>query len=61
MNRGDEVAVKQVSDHPIEDIFGTEIRAGDVYWVFKKDVVSFINLTRYLIEHQQVDCFKAAD
>lgn len=55
------MAVKQVSDHPIEDIFGTEIRAGDVYWVFKKDVVSFINLTRYLIEHQQVDCFKAAD
>jgi hypothetical protein len=53
--------MKRVEDHPIEDVFGVEIYPGDVYWVFGKDVVNDINLKRFLLENQQVECFKAQD
>jgi hypothetical protein len=50
---------KQVTDHPIEDIYGLEVYPGDVYWVFGEDVVNDINLKTYLIEKQQVQCLRA--
>lgn len=51
--------IKTVEDHPIEDVFGDEIWPGDVYWVFGKDVVNNINLKKYLIEKQNVECYQA--
>lgn len=53
--------VKQVEDHPIEDVFGLEIYPGDVYYVFGKDIVNQPNLQRYLTEVQQVECYRAQD
>ncbi|RHW37294.1 hypothetical protein D1B31_16125 [Neobacillus notoginsengisoli] len=47
------------NDYPIEDTFGDEIQDGDVYFVFGKDVVTEGNLQRYLIERQQVPCYRA--
>lgn len=46
-------------DHPIEDLYGCEIQQGDRYFVFGQDVVLKENLTDYLIEQQNVECFKA--
>lgn len=53
--------LKQVENHPIEDVFGTEIWPGDVYWLFGKEVVSGYNLQKYLIEKLQIECFRAMD
>lgn len=53
--------MKQVTDHPIEDVFGLEIYPGDVYWVFGNDVVNDFNLKTYLIEKQQIQCYRAQD
>jgi hypothetical protein len=46
-------------DHPIEDVYGCEIQQGDRYFVFGQDVVLKENLTDYLIEQQNVECFRA--
>lgn len=51
--------LKKVEDHPMEDVFGLEIFEGDVYYVIGKDVVSEMNIKRYLIERQQVQCYEA--
>ncbi|OBZ60064.1 hypothetical protein BAQ45_11395 [Bacillus pacificus] len=49
----------QEPDHPIEDVYGCEIRTDDKYFMFGQDVVLKENLTDYLIERQNVECFKA--
>lgn len=46
-------------DHPIEDFYGCEIKQDDKYFMFGQDVVLKENLTEYLIEQQNVECFKA--
>ncbi|MDO6448120.1 hypothetical protein [Oceanobacillus profundus] len=52
---------KEIEDNPIEDTYGLEIYPGDVYWIFGNDVVNDINLKTYLIENQQVQCYRAQD
>jgi len=51
--------LKQVEDHPIEDVFGLEIYPGDTYWKFGNDIVNDLNLKQYLMEKQQVKCYQA--
>ncbi|MED1305393.1 hypothetical protein BK704_15615 [[Bacillus thuringiensis] serovar konkukian] len=46
-------------DHPIEDFYGCEIQQDDKYFMFGQDVVLKENLTEYLIEQQNVECFRA--
>ncbi|KAA0762972.1 hypothetical protein [Bacillus sp. SH5-2] len=46
-------------DHPIEDFYGCEIQQDDKYFVFGQDIVLKENLTEYLIEQHNVECFKA--
>lgn len=46
-------------DHPIEDVYGCEIQQDDKYFVFGQDIVLKENLTEYLIEKHNVECFKA--
>lgn len=46
-------------DHPIEDFYGCEIKQDDKYFMFGQDVVLKENLTEYLIEQQNVGCFRA--
>ncbi|MDO3374551.1 hypothetical protein QJ529_17950 [Bacillus paranthracis] len=46
-------------DHPIEDFYGCEIQQDDKYFMFGQDVVLKENLTDYLIEQQNVECFRA--
>lgn len=46
-------------DHPIEDFYGCEIQQDDKYFMFGQDVVLKENLADYLIEQQNVECFKA--
>jgi hypothetical protein len=46
-------------DHPIEDFYGCEIRQDDKYFMFGQNVVLEENLTKYLIDQQNVECFKA--
>ncbi|MCC2453296.1 YqaI family protein [Bacillus cereus] len=46
-------------DHPIKDFYGCEIQQDDKYFVFGQDVVLKENLTDYLIEKQNVECFRA--
>ena len=46
-------------DHPIEDFYGCEIKQDDKYFMFGHDVVLKENLTEYLIEQQNVECFRA--
>lgn len=53
--------IKNVEDHPIEDVFGLEIYPGDLYWKFGNDVVNDVNLKTYLIEKQQVECYRAQE
>ncbi|QEA00844.1 hypothetical protein D0439_20250 [Lysinibacillus fusiformis] len=43
--------MKAVKDHPIEDLFGTEIQKGDIYYIFGESVVLESNLDDYLTEH----------
>ncbi|MGE6551272.1 YqaI family protein [Bacillus mycoides] len=47
-------------DHPIEDFYGCEIKQDDKYFMFGQDVVLKENLTEYLIEQQNVECFRAS-
>ncbi|PHB90625.1 hypothetical protein COE98_15735 [Bacillus wiedmannii] len=46
-------------DHPIEDFYGCEIKQDDKYFMFGQDVVLKENLTEYLMEQQNVECFRA--
>lgn len=55
----EEESVKE-PDHPIEDVFGDEIMKGDVYYKFGNHIVLEYNLKPYLIEQQNVECFKGA-
>jgi len=54
----EEESIKE-PDHPIEDCYGCEIQQDDKYFVFGQDVVLKENLTDYLIEKQNVECFRA--
>ncbi|PTC15409.1 YqaI family protein [Bacillus wiedmannii] len=47
-------------DHPIEDIYGCEIKQDDKYFMFGQDAVLEENLTNYLIVQQNVECFRAS-
>ncbi|KAA0777649.1 hypothetical protein DN392_06510 [Bacillus sp. BB51/4] len=51
--------MKEVTDHPIEDMFGDEILSGETYFVFGEHIVLEENLKSYLIEKQNVECFQA--
>jgi hypothetical protein len=53
--------IEHIENHPIEDVFGLEIWPGDMYWLFGNDVVNQLNLEKYLIEKQNVKCFRATD
>lgn len=46
-------------DHPIEDVYGCEIKQDDKYFMFGQDVVLEENLTNYLIETKDIECFRA--
>ncbi|PQZ54639.1 MULTISPECIES: hypothetical protein [Bacillus] len=46
-------------DHPIEDFYGCEIKQDDTYFMFGQNVVLKENLTEYLIDQQNVECFRA--
>ncbi|PGW47591.1 YqaI family protein [Bacillus thuringiensis] len=46
-------------DHPIEDFYGCEIKQDDTYFMFGEDAVLKENVTEYLIEQQNVECFRA--
>lgn len=54
----EEESIKE-PDHPIEDVYGDEIMQGDVYYKFGDYIVLEYNLKPYLIEQQNVECFKA--
>lgn len=43
--------LKTVEDYPIEDMYGTEIQKGDIYYIFGESVVLESNLDDYLTEH----------
>ncbi|MED3275197.1 hypothetical protein BK703_00340 [Bacillus thuringiensis serovar silo] len=45
-------------NHPIEDFYGCEIQQDDKYFMFGQDVVLKENVTEYLIEQQNVACFR---
>ncbi|MGE8013258.1 hypothetical protein [Bacillus mycoides] len=47
------------ADHPIEDVFGEEVKTDDVYYKFGEHIVLEHNLKTYLFEQQQVECFRA--
>ncbi|WEG13970.1 hypothetical protein PU629_06275 [Pullulanibacillus sp. KACC 23026] len=51
--------MKAVEDHPVEDMFGDEILSGDVYFELHSVVVLDKNIKRYLVEVQEVKCYKA--
>lgn len=58
----EDIAEKQLvkeTDHPIEDVYGDEIMQGDVYYKFGDYIVLEYNLKPYLIEQQNVECFRA--
>ncbi|EEL89147.1 TPA: hypothetical protein ACGW7B_001834 [Bacillus nitratireducens] len=46
-------------DHPIEDFYGCEIKWDDKYFMFGQNAVLEENLTAYLIEQKNVECFRA--
>lgn len=46
-------------DHPIEDFYGCEIKWDDKYFMFGQYAVLEENLAAYLIEQQNVECFRA--
>ncbi|MEK4495123.1 YqaI family protein [Ureibacillus sp. FSL W8-0352] len=49
----------QVDDYPTEDVFGTEILPGDVFFKFGEDIVLSQNIDDYLLEHLNVKVLKA--
>ena len=43
--------IKHVEDHPVEDMFGTEITPGDGYFVTPSgQIIDSVNVEDYLIE-----------
>lgn len=46
-------------DHPIEDFYGCEIKWDDKYFMFGQHAVLEKYLAAYLIEQQNVECFRA--
>ncbi|PHB54545.1 hypothetical protein COE92_14260 [Bacillus wiedmannii] len=46
-------------NHPIEDIYGDEVKTDDKYFMFGQYAVLEKNLAAYLIEQQNVECFRA--
>ncbi|MEX0416630.1 hypothetical protein [Bacillus sp. C30] len=54
----EEESIKE-PDHPIEYFYGCEIKQDDKYFMFGQGVVLKENLTEYLVEHQNVECFRA--
>ncbi|MBG9540469.1 hypothetical protein BM74_18045 [Bacillus thuringiensis] len=54
----EEESIKE-PDHPIEDFFGCEIKWDDKYFMFGQYAVLEQNLAAYLIEQQNVECFRA--
>lgn len=52
---------EEVQDHPVEDIYGVEIWPGDIYYKFGDVIVTEYNLRKFLIEKQNVQCFRATD
>ncbi|KXY17322.1 YqaI family protein [Bacillus sp. FSL K6-0067] len=54
----EEESIKE-PDHPTEDFYGCEIQQDDKYFMFGQDVVLKENLVDYLIEQQNVECFRA--
>ncbi|MBE5089577.1 hypothetical protein IGI03_16245 [Bacillus thuringiensis] len=54
----EEESIKE-PDHPIEDFFGCEIKWDDKYFMFGQYAVLEKNLAAYLIEQQNVECFRA--
>lgn len=52
--------IQHVEDHPIEDMFGTEIRPGDGYFILADgQVVDAVNVEDYLIEIVKAQAFIA--
>lgn len=47
--------MKTVEDYPIEDMYGTEIQKGDIYYIFGESVVLESNLDDYITEHLKGD------
>ncbi|WP_002145543.1 hypothetical protein [Bacillus cereus] len=47
------------ADHPIEDVFGEEVKTDDVYYKIGEHIVLEHNLKTYLVEQQNVECFQA--
>lgn len=43
--------LKTVEDYPIEDMYGSEIRKGDIFYSFGESVVLESNLDDYITEH----------
>ncbi len=54
----EEESIKE-PDHPIEDFYGCEIKWDDKYFMFGQYAVLEENLAAYLIEQQNVKCFRA--
>lgn len=59
MEQSEEKLVVKQDDHPVEDVYGEEIKTDDVYFKFGEHVVLEHNLKTYLIERHQVECFQA--
>lgn len=43
--------MKAVEDYPIEDMYGSEIRKGDIFYRFGESVVLESNLDDYITEY----------
>ena len=52
--------IEHVEDHPVEDMFGTEIQPGDGYFVTPSgQVIDSVNVEDYLIEVVGCEAFIA--
>lgn len=51
--------MKAIEDYPIEDMYGTEIQKGDIYYIFCESVVLERNLDDYITEHLKGEMFLA--
>lgn len=52
--------IQHVEDHPVEDMFGTEICPGDGYFILTDgQVVDAVNVEDYLIEILKAEAFIA--
>ncbi|MEX0415298.1 hypothetical protein [Bacillus sp. C30] len=54
-----EDSAEKQDNHPVEDVFGEEVKTDDVYYKFGEKIVLEHNLKSYLIEQQNVECFQA--